>query len=222
MRFLAVMLVCLLPAPAFAALACAGITAPGLAYPDSAGTWRGLEIDDCQKLAKSRHTTAVFTPILQDSDIPPPAAGTILFAPAGDIPAGYTAGAVIYNDKQALMVPVWSRAQNAKSLANAYICVEPGSPEDNNLTAYFAAQNIPLREFVFQETDEMHDAYAAGRCDAITARISLLRGLRANASGDRQADRILPDNLGDNPIRAAAPTTDPDLQRLTKQLLEPN
>jgi general L-amino acid transport system substrate-binding protein len=203
MRRLAVLfLLCATPAAA-APLVCGGIVAPGLAYPNIAGTWQGLEITDCQKLAAITRQPPIFTPILQDSDTPPAtAARSIIFVPAGDIPAGYTQGPVIFNDSQAIMVPAWSHARTAADLANAAICVEPGSPEDFNLIDYFAAHKIPLREFVFQETDEMHDAYVAGRCDAITARISLLRGLRANEDRD---DKILPDNLGDNPIRAAVP-----------------
>lgn len=205
-----------------AALPCAGIVAPGLAYPDVSGIWRGLEIDDCKTLAAAIGATPVFTPILQDSDTPPAGAKkSILFAPSGDIQAGYVPGPVIFDDRQALMVPAWSTAKTAKDLANAEICVEPGSPEDFALTAYFAARNIPLREFVFQETDEMHDAYVAGRCDAITARISLLRGLRGNEDGMRKNDRILPDNLGDNPVRAATPASQIDWANLVDSKLEP-
>jgi general L-amino acid transport system substrate-binding protein len=210
------------PAAQAGSLPCGGVVAPGLAYPDVDGAWRGIEIDDCKTLAAAIGAVPVFSPILQDSDTPPAgAAKSILFAPAGDIPAGYLPGPAIFNDRQALMVPAWSKARSAKGLANAEICVEPGSPEDFALTAYFAARKIPLREFVFQETDEMHDAYVAGRCDAITARISLLRGLRGNEDGIRRNDRILPDRLGDNPIRAASPAGQSAWANLIKTDLEP-
>jgi general L-amino acid transport system substrate-binding protein len=206
MRWLIVPFLLFCCGPAFGKpLACFGTVAPGLAYPDAAGVWHGMEIDLCRKLARAAGTRPVFSPVLQDSDVPPATPGSVAFLPAGDIPAGYDAGPVIFDDFQALMVPAGSRARSAADLANGFICVEPGSPEDFNLTAYFAAHKIPLREFVFQETDEMHDAYVAGRCDAITARISLLRGLRANEDGTRRNDVLLPDNLGDNPVRVATP-----------------
>ncbi len=197
----------LLAMPAVAAaLNCGGVIAPGLAYPDPAGKWHGLEIDLCRRIAANTGTQALFTPVLQDTDVPPAGGDrSVVFLPASDIPAGYAAGPVIYNDHQALMVPAGSKVRSAADLANAYICVEPGSPEDFNLVAYFHRHHIALRKFVFQETDEMRDAYLARRCDAITARISLLSGLRANADGDGQGDVILPDNLGDNPLRAATP-----------------
>jgi general L-amino acid transport system substrate-binding protein len=221
MRWLVTFLVLAAGPACAAALPCAGVVAPGLAYPDVAGVWRGAEISICKTLAARIGEAPVFTPVLQDSDTPPAgAARSILFAPAGDIPAGYTPGPVIFNDSQALMVPVWSKARTAKDLANAEICVEPGSPEDFNLIDYFKAHDIALREFVFQETDEMHDAYVAGRCDAITARISLLRGLRENEDGDRKNDRILPDNLGDNPVRAATPVGQAGWQNIVTATLE--
>ncbi|GLR67996.1 hypothetical protein GCM10010909_26770 [Acidocella aquatica] len=204
MRYVLFCMLVLTGAPAAArTLACGGTVAPGLAYPDVSGAWHGLEITLCQKIAGQIGARALFTPIMQDSDVPPPGRGrSVIFVPAGDIAPGYLPGPVIYNDNQAIMVPAGSKARDAAALANAEICVEPGSPEDFNLTAYFAAHKIALREFVFQETDEMHDAYVAGRCDAITARKSLLIGLRAN---EGRNDVILPDNLGDNPIRAATP-----------------
>jgi general L-amino acid transport system substrate-binding protein len=201
-------------------LACFGIVAPGLAYPDVSGAWHGLEIDLCQKLAAATGAPAIFSPVLQDSDVPPPSRGSVAFLPAGDIPAGYTPGPVIFNDSQAIMVPAGSHARKAVDLANAFICVEPGSPEDFNLQAYFAAHKIPLREFVFQETDEMHDAYVAGRCDAITARKTLLVGLRANEVGARKNDFLLPDNLGNNPIRVATPGNTPAWTAQVKTILQ--
>lgn len=208
MRIWVLLLLGFIASPALAApgLLCGGSVAPGLAYPDVNGHWQGSEISLCRSLAAKLRQPMVFTPVLQDSDVPP--AGkipSVMFLPEGDIPAGYAPGPVIFNDAQAIMVPAGSPARHVADLANAEICVEPGSPEDFNLSAYFAARKIPLREFVFQETDEMHDAYVAGRCDAITARKSLLIGLRANEDGARQDDVILPDDLGDNPIRVATP-----------------
>jgi general L-amino acid transport system substrate-binding protein len=201
-----------------APLDCAGTVAPILAYPDANGHWQGLEISLCQKLAAAQGLDARFTPIWQDSDIPPKVA--VLFAPQRDLGAGYAAGPVIYNDYQAILVPADSHAHNAADLANAEICIEPGSPEEANLAAYFKAHHIPLHEFVFQETDEMHDAYEAGRCDAITARRSLLIGLRANAEGARQNDILLPDNLGNNPVVIATPAGQPDWTAMVAKIAE--
>ena len=207
MRRIVMVILLLLAGPAAAApLLCGGVVSPGLAYPDSGGVWHGLEIDLCGALAKQAGVAMQFTPVLQDTDTPPAGhARSVIFLPKDVIPAGYRVGPVIFDDYQALMVPAGAKVRRAADLAGASICVEPGSPEDWALTDYFAAHRIALREFVFQEVDEMHDAYEAGRCDAITARRSLLVGLRANADGTRRNDVILPDDLGDNPISAATP-----------------
>ncbi len=204
-------------------MACAGTVAPGLAYPDINGKWAGLEIKLCHDIAQKIGETSVFTPVLQDADIlPATSMRRVLFLPARKIPAGYVAGPEIYNDYQAIMVPAGSKARNAADLAGAEICVEPGSPEDFNLTRYFAKHKIMLREFVFQETGEMHDAYVAGRCDAITARRSLLIGLRANEDGARRDDVILPDDLGDNPIRVATQAGQPAWAALVAKIVQEN
>jgi len=222
MRWICVLFLIVMTSPAAAAtLACGGVVAPGLAYPDVNGAWHGKELDLCQAIAAKRHETVVFTPILQDSDVPPPGTGqSVVFLPAELIGAGYTKGAEIFNDHQALMVPAGSPARTARDLAGADICVEPGSPEDFGLIAYFKTHHIALQEFPFQETDEMHDAYVAGRCEAITARISLLEGLRANEDGARQHDILLPDNLGDNPIRAATPAGQPGWAHFVNKILQ--
>jgi general L-amino acid transport system substrate-binding protein len=206
---------------AAATLACGGTVAPGLAYPDVNGHWSGLEIQLCGKLADMLHETPLFTPILQDSDTPGVTkAPSVLFLPQGDIPAGYAPGPVIFNDNQAIMVPAGSPAHDAADLTGDAICVEPGSPEDFNLADYFAAHKLLLHKFVFQETDEMHDAYVAGRCDAITARRTLLIGLRANEDGARRDDVILPDNLGNNPIRVASPASLPAFTALVASTIK--
>lgn len=222
MKYLLIFGWLLLAMPATArSLVCGGVVAPGLAYPDATGHWAGLEITLCQSFAAQLGERASFTPVLQDSDTPP-ATGlrTAIFLPAQDIPAGYVTGPVIANDEQAIMLPAGSKIHDIYGLANAEICVEPGSPEDFNLLAYFAARHIPLREFVFQETDEMHDAYVAGRCDAITARRSLLAGLRANETGARRHDVILPNDLGDNPIRVATPAGQRNWAALVATIIE--
>ena len=207
---LCLLLFCLAPAARAAPLQCAGTVAPGLAYPDAAGHWKGREIVLCRQIARKLGLHARFTPLFQASDTPPPTLRhSVLFAPQGDIGAGYALGPVIFNDEQAIMVPVWSKARAVADLADTEICVEPGSPEEFNLQAYFKAHHIALHEFPFQETGEMHDAYVAGRCGAITARRSLLAGLRANEAGARQHDRILPADLGDSPVRIATPADAP-------------
>ena len=213
MRHMLMMLVLASPLPASAAvLDCAGSVAPELAYPDGGGTWRGKEITLCRDVAKALGEAMRFTPLwqdglgqdgqLQDGDVP--ARADLLFAPAADIPPGFVVGPVIYDDAQMLMVPAGSPVRHAADLAGAEICVQPGTPEEFALRAYFTAHHIPLHEFAFQEPDEMHDAYVAGRCDAITARRSLLIGLRGNEMGARAADVILPDVLASHPVNVAS------------------
>lgn len=208
-------LIALLTVPLLGAapLNCAGVVAPGLAYPDPTGRWMGAELTLCDRLAAHLHRSSTrFTPILQSSDAPPPLDGDdVLFLPQQAVPKGFRAGPLLTDDYEAILVPASSRARSAADLAGRPICVEPGSPEEQALAAYFGAHHWTLQEFVFQEVDEMHDAYLAGRCEAIVSPVSLLVGLRGNADGGHQADRILPDHLGANPIVIAIPIDQPAL-----------
>ena len=185
-----------------APLRCAGLVAPGLAYPDANGGWHGAELAACDQWAARLHREpAHFSPILQASDAPKSTgAADLVFLPAGAVPPGFRVRSMLADDYDALLVPVASPARRAADLAGRPICVEPGSAEESALAAFFTAHHLRLREFVFQEVDEMRDAYLAGRCSAIVSPVSLLAGLRGNA---RPADRILPDHLGRNPIMIA-------------------
>jgi general L-amino acid transport system substrate-binding protein len=211
MRWLTLSLI-LASAPAVAAaekppLQCAGAVAPGLAYPDAQRHWAGAEIDLCGRMARAVGVQAVFLPIIQETDVPPPRAHDVVFLPAGDAPAGYVAGPVIADDEQEIMVPAGSPVRTLADLNGLDICVQPGSAEDANLITFFAHQKLRLQEFPFQEIDEMHDAYVAGRCEGISAQHSLLVGLRDNA---RRDDVILPWNVADNPVRVMTPAGDAD------------
>ncbi len=192
----------LFPLAAAAPLACAGVALPGLAYPDAAGVWKGAELGYCTQLAtRLKRLPAHFTPVLQATDAP--GGNDVLFVPRGVLPPGFHERSQLADDYEAILVPAASAARSVEDLAGHPVCVEPGSPDEAAVTAYFASRHLRLEEFVFQEVDEMHDAYLAGRCDGIVSSVSLLTGLRGNAEGDHQADRILPQHLGANPIVVA-------------------
>ncbi len=217
-RVLFCMLVLIASPAAARTLACGGMVAPQLAYPDANGAWHGLEVRLCRTIAAKIGARAVFTPIMRASDVPPPGDGhSVMFLPAGAIAAGYSPGPVIYDDNQALMVPAGSKVLDAAGLADAEICVRPGSAAAFRLRAYFAAHGIALRIFGFQEAGEMHDAYSDGRCDAITGRRSELISLRASEGRD---DVILPDDLGDHFIRAATPAARPGWAARVARIIE--
>ena len=187
---------------AAAPLHCAGVVAPGLAYPDAMGVWRGAELSACRQWALRLHRSpAQFTPILQASDAPRSTReADVLFLPQNAIAPPFQPRAILAQDDEALLVPAASLAHHTNDLVGQPICVEPGSAESLALEQYFASHHLRLREFVFQEVDEMHDAYLAGRCAAIASPVSLLVGLRGNAD---VADRILPEHLSANPIMVA-------------------
>ena len=97
-------LIALLTVPLLGAapLNCAGVVAPGLAYPDPTGRWMGAELTLCDRLAAHLHRSSTrFTPILQSSDAPPPLDGDdVLFLPQQAIPKGFRAGPLLTDARQ--------------------------------------------------------------------------------------------------------------------------
>ena len=212
-----IILLLALPLMAAAPLRCAGVTSPGLAYPAASGQWIGSELDLCHRAAAALGRSASFTPILMSADRTSAGGADLLFVPAATVPAGFRRQRLLADDYLAILVPAGSDVRSAAGLAGQPICIEPGSAEDAALVGYFKAHHWRLNEFVFQEVDEMHDAYMAGRCDGIVGAVSLLRGLRGNAGNRHFGDRILPDHLAANPIVIATRAAEPKLAAAVRE-----
>jgi general L-amino acid transport system substrate-binding protein len=112
-----------------------------------------------------------------------------------------------------------SPAHHITDLASAAICDEPGTPPERALVAWFAARNIPLRYFPFQESDEQVDAYYAGRCAAVANEVTNLAALRIQARTDGHPSRILPERLTTFPILAVTNAGDKDWAALVASVM---
>ena len=190
-------------------VACGGVAAPGLAYPETDGAWHGLYVDLCRAVA-----TAVlgspdrirFRPYAHDADFAQ--SDDIAFLSLGDMVAhdrldALLPGPAIFYRTIGLMVPADSAARDAAGLGDGGICVEPGSIADRALDAYFPAHHLALHLMPFQEAEEMADAMADGRCAAVADEASALAGF-----GDGAPFRLLPDVLAAAPVLAASPIAD--------------
>jgi general L-amino acid transport system substrate-binding protein len=192
---------------------CAGIVRPGIAVPTVDGKhWYGISVDVCRAAAAvfGSPDRIAFRPYFggpsSDAHAAPDdivfLSGAQLVGASAGSSAPLTLGPTIVHDALALLVPAAGVA-HAADLANKTVCVEPGSPADRALTAYFARQSIALHEHPFQETDEMRQAYGDGQCDALAGPLSTLASVRADPKDGRTNDRLLPELLADDPIFAA-------------------
>jgi general L-amino acid transport system substrate-binding protein len=196
---------------------CAGVVRPGIAVPSSDGKrWYGIAVDVCRAIAAATLGDASlisFRPYLRGEVVDRANAESddVVFISSSElVTAGSHAGPplvqgpIVVHDALALLVPR-TGVSDVASLHDRSVCVESGSDSDRALVRYFAQRAIGLREFPFQETDEMRQAYGDGRCDALAGPMSTLASVRADPEEGRAGDRLLPDLLADDPIFCATP-----------------
>ncbi len=198
-------------------LRCGAPIRPGLAWPAQDSSWHGLTVDLCRAIAAAVlgkdakidfHGYALPT----SAD---PARDEVVFLSASDMLAGHLLGSVapgvpVFYSTDAVMVLDGSPARRVADLADKPICVEPGTGPERALTAWAHAHEFHLNVFMFQEADEMQDAYYGGRCAAIVHHAPNLAALALQAEADGHPSRLLPDALSAVPIFAATGRADGD------------
>ncbi len=106
---------------------------------------------------------------------------------------------------------VWRRlgARSPADLHDRLICYLAQTPAEPGLVEWSARAKVTLRPHPFEEAGEMEAALTTGNCDAITADISYLAGMRSRFHGRRAEFDILPQTLGYDPFAAATRDDDP-------------
>jgi general L-amino acid transport system substrate-binding protein len=200
---------------------CGAAIRPGLAFPAQDGTWHGLEVDVCHAAAVAalgpQAKTEFHAYTLQDSSYDPVRHGEddLSFLTASEMLAAQLLQAIlpgppVYYSSSGILVLDGSPARHVADLAGKRICAEPGTGPERSLTAWFAAHHLPLHFFMFQESDEMLDAFYAGRCEAVAHDMVNLAAIRLQASEDGHEARLLPEPLAAVPVMAATPRGDDD------------
>ena len=198
---------------------CGGTLRPGLAIPDREGNWHGLEPDMCRAIAVAAlgpdakmefHSYAAMT---RTFDAVRAGQDDVSFLTASEILAEHALPAVlpgppVFYLTQSLLVLADTKAQHADDLKGRHVCAEPGTGPERSLNAWFAARNIPINFFMFQEAEEMQDAFYSGRCDAISNDTVNLAAIRLQADADDHEARFLPETMSAVPLLATTPQAD--------------
>ena len=200
-------------------LHCGASIRPGLAFPGPDQVWRGLEVDICRAAAiavlgaQARFDFHGYT--LQPSSYDPVrrSEDELSFLTASEmLYAGLLAdvlpGPAVYYATSGVLVKQGSPARHLADLAGVTICAEPGTGPERSLVAYFSAHGLALSFSMFQESDEMLDAFYGGRCDAIVHDTTSLAAIRLQAGHDGHDARILPEPLAATPVMATTPRGD--------------
>jgi general L-amino acid transport system substrate-binding protein len=185
-----------------------GVTAAvhGFAAVDERGRYSGLDVDVCRAVA-----AAIFG-----------AADKVRFVDAGTVDGflrsteidlvsrrltwslqreglGLLFGPVTFYDGQGFMVPRARKIKTPLELANARICIVPGTVTDYNLNAYFQSRGLSFRKVPLKSHDQADGEFSAGRCDALTADLSELGSVRSRMA-KRDAFEILPELISKEPM----------------------
>jgi general L-amino acid transport system substrate-binding protein len=184
----------------------------GFAFPAGPGRWFGINVDYCRALA-----AAIFDDPEKVTFVPVPLTDMFSRLKAGDydvlvrnvtwtssreIEGGVDFGPVTFFDGQGFMVKKSKRVLSAKGLSNVSVCVTGNSTTELNLKDYFRANQLQARFVVQPDWAQTAAAYESGRCDALTADVSGLHGLRATfAAPDDHV--ILPQVVSKEPLAPA-------------------
>ena len=102
---------------------------------------------------------------------------------------------VNYYDGQGFMVRKSLGISSALELSGASVCVQTGTTTELNLADYFRANGMQFNPVVFEKSDEVVQAYDAGRCDAFTTDASGLYAERLKLTNPARPHGAAGDHL---------------------------
>ncbi len=185
---------------------------PGFAMADPRGIWRGLDADLCRAIAVATlgdSSKVKFIPLsaqqrftaLQSAEVDVLVRNTTITLQR-DAAMGMNFGPVNYYDGQGFIVHKDLKVKSALELDGATICVSPGTTTEANLADYFRGKGMTYQSVVIESTDELTQAFFAGRCDCYTADASALAAARARVKFPHDY-HILPEIISKEPLAPA-------------------
>jgi general L-amino acid transport system substrate-binding protein len=181
----------------------------GFGSPDDKGDWKGFDVDFCRAIAVAVFndpTKVKFTPLtakerftaLQSGEVDVLVRNTT-WTLSRDSQMGLIFAGVNYYDGQGFMVRKSLGISSALELSGASVCVQTGTTTELNLADYFRANGMQFNPVVFEKSDEVVQAYDAGRCDAFTTDASGLYAERLKLTNP--ADHmVLPEIISKEPL----------------------
>jgi general L-amino acid transport system substrate-binding protein len=161
----------------------------GFSEKDTAGRWRGFDVDFCKAVAAAALGDAskvdyVSLPTLdrfqaligKRIDVQ---ARTSTLTMSRDVGLPLEFVGVSYYDGQGFMVPALYGATSPLELGGGSFCGLTGTTSETNVGTYFARAGLEATYMPFVELAAARKAYADGKCDAYTAARSTLAAERS-------------------------------------------
>jgi general L-amino acid transport system substrate-binding protein len=152
---------------------------PGFSNLEPNGDFTGFDADFCRVVAVAVFgdpSAVEFRPLSTQERFTALQSGQVdvlfrntTYTISRDTTNGLDFGPTTFYDGQSIMVRQDVSAATLEDLNGATICVQSGTTTELNLTDQFRSRNIQFQPVVFEEIDPTYQAYAEGRCDAVTS-----------------------------------------------------
>jgi general L-amino acid transport system substrate-binding protein len=190
---------------------------PGFSMPDSQGIYRGIDVDVCRAVAAATLGDAAkvqFVPLTAVQRFTALQAGEVdvlarnaTWTYSRSTQLGLVFTAVDYYDGQGFMVANTAKIAHVRDLNDAAICVQAGTDTQSVMQDYFSLNGMKFEQIAFESADQMKDAFATGRCDAMTSDATQLVAIRSGMQ--HAADyRLLPEIISKEPLAPAVRSGD--------------
>jgi len=182
----------------------------GFSAPDDKGEWRGLDIDLCKAIA-----AAVFGDATRFKAVPLNAQQRFTALQSGEVDVltrnttvtqqrdtalGIIGAGINFYDGQGFLVPRSLDVDSALDLNGATICLQTGTSNENTLADWARGHNIQYTPVVFDQFNEVVNAFAAGRCDVFSTDASGLASIRISRLSNPDDYLVLPEIISKEPL----------------------
>ena len=182
---------------------------PGFSSPNSEGKWEGFDVDICRAVSAAIFGDAdkvKYVPLSAQTRFTALQSGEIdilsritTWTLGRDTAQGLNFAPTTFYDGQGFMVNKKSGIKKSLELKGASICTQQGTTTELNMADYFRKNRIKFKAVVFENDEEMVNAFVSGRCDAITSDSSSLVSYRSKFKNP-QDYIILPEIISKEPL----------------------
>ncbi len=182
----------------------------GFSAPDSKGEWQGLDVDMCRAVA-----AAVFGDASRFKAVPLNAQQRFTALQSGEVDVltrntsvtlqrdaalGVMSAGINFYDGQGFLIRRALGVTHAQELDGATVCMQTGTSNENNMADWARAHGISTTPVVFDQFNEVVNAFASGRCDVFTTDASGLASIRVSRMENPDEYMVLPEIISKEPL----------------------
>jgi general L-amino acid transport system substrate-binding protein len=199
------------------------------AYQDEDGFWKGIDVDLCKAFSHAifgRNDT--FEMVHVDNDRVENALsrnridimfGHIPYTPRIDLGKKITSAALLYYDRQVLLVRRIPNANSMEDYRGRRICVVNASEYQANMQEYDNRYRLGLNFLVFPNEVRAREAFFLNRCDILTGGEVYLKGLMKKQFVDPEQIWLTDETIAMKPVYAFTETSNTTLNGIVRWVI---